>query len=82
VSLANLRGALKNAPNSEIPAELERGLADAGDDKERALAVGVEWATRQCAELLARGAPGIHFLTMNHSPATRRVHANLMSARP
>jgi methylenetetrahydrofolate reductase (NADPH) len=77
VSLANLRGALKNAPNSEIPRELERALADAGEDKERGLEVGVAWATLQCRELLQRGAPGIHFLTMNHSPATRRVHANL-----
>ncbi len=77
VSLANLRGALKNAPNCEIPRALEQGLTEAGDDKERGLAVGVDWATRQCAELLAGGAPGIHFLTMNHSPATRRVHANL-----
>jgi methylenetetrahydrofolate reductase (NADPH) len=77
VSLANLRGALKNAPNSEIPRELEQGLTEAGEDKERGLEVGVAWATMQCKELLARGAPGIHFLTMNHSPATRRVHANL-----
>jgi methylenetetrahydrofolate reductase (NADPH) len=81
VSLANLRGALKNAPNCEIPRALEQGLIDAGEDKERGLAVGVEWATRQCSELLARGAPGIHFLTMNHSPATRQVHANLMDAK-
>ena len=77
VSLANLRGALKNAPNSEIPHELEQALTEAGEDKERGLEVGVAWATLQCKELLARGAPGIHFLTMNHSPATRRVHANL-----
>jgi methylenetetrahydrofolate reductase (NADPH) len=82
VSLANLRGALKNAPNSEIPRTLEQGLTDAGDDKARGLEVGVAWATRQCSELLARGAPGIHFLTMNHSPATRRVHANLTGAKP
>jgi methylenetetrahydrofolate reductase (NADPH) len=81
VSLANLRGALKNAPNSEIPSALEQGLADAGEDKERGLDVGVAWATQQCAELLGRGAPGVHFLTMNHSPATRRVHANLMGAK-
>jgi methylenetetrahydrofolate reductase (NADPH) len=80
VSLANLRGALKNAPNSEIPRELEQALTDAGEDKQRGLEVGVAWATMQCQELLARGAPGIHFLTMNHSPATRRVHANLTGA--
>ncbi len=34
-ALANLRGALKNAPNCEIPRALERSLAEAGDDKKR-----------------------------------------------
>jgi methylenetetrahydrofolate reductase (NADPH) len=81
VSLANLRGALRNAPNSEVPRELERALADADADKDRALDVGVEWATLQCRELLARGAPGVHFYTLNQSPATRRVHANLTGGR-
>jgi len=78
VSLSNLRGALRNAPTSETPIELERSLAAAETDKERSLAIGVEWATRQCRELLAHGAPGIHFYTLNQSPATRRVHGNLV----
>ncbi len=81
VSLQNLRGALRNAPTSESPPELERALADAEPDKERSLAIGVEWATLQCRELLARGVPGIHFYTLNQSPATRRVHANLTGGR-
>jgi methylenetetrahydrofolate reductase (NADPH) len=81
VSLANLRGALRNAPTSETPRELEQALAEAEADKERSLEIGVEWATRQCRELLERGAPGIHFYTLNQSPATRRVYANLMGAR-
>lgn len=81
VSLANLRGAMRNAPTSETPRELEQALAEAEADKERSLEIGVEWATLQCRELLARGAPGIHFYTLNQSPATRRVHANLMGAR-
>jgi methylenetetrahydrofolate reductase (NADPH) len=81
VSLSNLRGALRNAPTSETPIELERALASAETDKERSLAIGVEWATLQCRELLAHGAPGIHFYTLNQSPATRRVHANLVASR-
>jgi len=79
-SLQNLRGAMRNAPTSETPPELERALADAETDKERSLAIGVEWATLQCRELLAKGAPGIHFYTLNQSPATRRVHTNLVAA--
>ncbi len=73
VSLQNLRGALRNAPNSEVPRELEQALLDAEGDKERSLSIGVEWATRQCRELLARGVPGIHFYTLNQSPATSEI---------
>jgi methylenetetrahydrofolate reductase (NADPH) len=62
---------------ARIPAELERELDRAGDDEERTQEVGVEWATAQCRELLARGAPGLHFYTLNRSPATRRIHAEL-----
>ncbi len=40
---------------------------------EEAQAVGVRWAIAQCRELLARGAPGIHFYTLNRSSATRTV---------
>ena len=58
---------------ARIPSELERELDRAGDDDERTLEVGVAWATAQCRELLARGAPGLHFYTLNRSPATRRI---------
>ena len=62
---------------AHIPVELGRALDQAGDDDERTLEVGVEWATAQCRELLQRGAPGLHFYTLNRSPATRRIFGAL-----
>ena len=39
--------------------------------------VGVDAATDLCAQLLEKGAPGLHFYTLNRSEATRQIHANL-----
>jgi methylenetetrahydrofolate reductase (NADPH) len=77
VSAANLRRMAELSPGSKIPRALEAELERAGGDAEAALEVGVRWAARQCRELLDRGAPGIHFYTLNRSPATRRVHEGL-----
>jgi methylenetetrahydrofolate reductase (NADPH) len=54
------------------PALLEQLELRAGDT-ESVAELGVAYATLQCAELLARGAPGIHFYTLNRSPATRAI---------
>jgi len=77
VSLKNLRRAMQLSPGSTTPPELERRLEEAGEDADRAMEIGVQWATRQCRELLDRGVPGIHFFTLNKSPATREVHERL-----
>ncbi|HEY8771032.1 MAG TPA: methylenetetrahydrofolate reductase [NAD(P)H] [Thermoleophilaceae bacterium] len=65
-----------------LPDELERELNERADDGEAVAELGVAYATLQCSDLLARGAPGIHFYTLNRSPATRAILAALRAAHP
>jgi methylenetetrahydrofolate reductase (NADPH) len=52
------------------------------EDAEAVAEFGVSYATMQCADLLAKGAPGIHFCTLNRSPATRAILSALRLWRP
>jgi len=65
-----------------FPPELADRFAELdGDSPEQKAAVrayGVEVATELCRTLLAEGVPGIHFITMNRSTATREVYGNLV----
>jgi methylenetetrahydrofolate reductase (NADPH) len=66
-----------------IPAALLEQLEARNAQGEEAVAeLGVAYATLQCADLLARGAPGIHFYTLNKSPATRAILSALKAWRP
>jgi methylenetetrahydrofolate reductase (NADPH) len=58
---------------ASIPQQLLEALEWRAADRDAVLQLGVAYATLQCAELLARGAPGIHFYTLNRSPATRAI---------
>jgi methylenetetrahydrofolate reductase (NADPH) len=62
---------------ARIPTPLRERLQAVADDEEKVRAIGVEHATAQCQELLAGGAPGIHFYTLNQSPATAAILAEL-----
>lgn len=62
---------------ASIPDALQKRLEELGDDDEAAKAFGVEYATRQCEELLKGGVPGIHFYTLNKPQSTTQVLANL-----
>jgi methylenetetrahydrofolate reductase (NADPH) len=67
---------------ASIPDGLRAELAAREDNAEAVLDFGVAYATLQCAELLAGGAPGIHFYTLNRSPATRAILSALKLSRP
>jgi len=56
-----------------IPPALRAELDRRRDDVEAVKALGVAQATAQCVDLLHGGAPGIHFYTLNQSPATRMI---------
>jgi len=65
-----------------IPDGLMTELKAREEDPEAVQEFGVAYATLQCAELLAGGAPGIHFYTLNRSPATRAILSALRLHRP
>jgi methylenetetrahydrofolate reductase (NADPH) len=67
---------------SKIPGEVSRELHAREDDEEAVLDFGVAYAALQCSELLENGAPGIHFYTLNRSPATRAILSALKITRP
>ena len=67
---------------SVIPAHLVAELDVRADDARAVTDFGVAYATLQCADLLNAGAPGIHFYTLNRSPATRAILSALKLTRP
>ena len=62
---------------ARIPQELRRRLLSVENDPAAVVATGVHWSIEQGRQLLADGAPGLHFYTLNKSSATLAVHAAL-----
>lgn len=77
LNLANLQRIASLSPGTTIPPQLEAAFRDAGDDDGAALLAGVSFAAQQCRALLANGAPGIHFYTLNRSKATLQTITQL-----
>ena len=64
-----------------LPAPLQAELERCRNDEAATLSLGIAQTTAQAVELLHGGAPGIHFYTLNQSPATRMILTALKSAR-
>ena len=64
-----------------IPAHIAEAFAKVENDPRAVRSLGVEIATSLCQELLAAGAPGLHFYTMNSSTATQEIYRKLNHAQ-
>ena len=69
-------------PRTTVPDALRREIERRADNPEAVVELGVAYATLQCEGLLRGGAPGVHFYTLNRSPATSAIVAALQIARP
>jgi methylenetetrahydrofolate reductase (NADPH) len=62
---------------AEFPADLAARLEAVAENPAEVRRIGVEVASQLCRDLLEAGAPGLHFYTLNRSPATREIFAHL-----
>jgi methylenetetrahydrofolate reductase (NADPH) len=67
---------------ASLPRSLRAAMDVRREAAEAARELGLSYATLQCADLLRRGAPGIHFYTLNRSPSTRAILAALRVTEP
>jgi methylenetetrahydrofolate reductase (NADPH) len=67
---------------AHLPEGLHEQLEVRRGNDEAVAELGVAYATLQCADLLRGGAPGIHFITLNRSPATRAILSALQLTQP
>ncbi len=62
---------------AELPREILDQIEPIAHDRAEVRRLGIELATQLCRDLLAGGAPGLHFMTLNRSPATREIFDQL-----
>jgi methylenetetrahydrofolate reductase (NADH) len=62
---------------ARIPTKLERELTKVESDDDAAVELGIEYATRQCEDLIRFGTPGLHFYSLNRSHSVQAIYKNL-----
>ena len=66
-----------DACGAEIPRWIRRKMESFGDDTASIRAFGLDVVTNLCEDLLARGAPGLHFYTLNQAALTTTIWRRL-----
>ena len=64
-----------------IPSDMVEAFTKVEDNSDEVRALGIEFATKLCQDLLVAGAPGLHFYTMNTSSATREIYSRIKDER-
>ncbi len=62
---------------ASIPKELANRLDELGGDDSAVTEFGIDYATRQCQDLIQAGVPGLHFYTLNKALPTARILSQL-----
>jgi methylenetetrahydrofolate reductase (NADPH) len=62
---------------SKLPEAFTRRLDELSEDDEGVIQFGIEYATRQCEDLLKFGVPGLHFYTLNKARSCAEIIRNL-----
>jgi len=62
-----------DACGAEIPRWMRRTLESFGDDTESVQSFGLDVVTQLCEKLLAGGAPGLHFYTLNQAGPVQEI---------
>ncbi len=67
--------------HAAFPEDLAHRLESARDDAAEGYRIGVEHATAMAGRLLAEGAPGLHYITLNKSTAALDIHRNVLATQ-
>lgn len=60
-----------------VPKELIEKLERVKENREESEKIGIEYAVKQCEDLMKNGVKGLHFYTLNKSKATIKIYENL-----
>jgi methylenetetrahydrofolate reductase (NADPH) len=67
---------------ASIPTPLAEAMESLEGNERAEFELGVAYATQQCADLLRRGAPGVHLYALNRWPASRAILGAVHASRP